>query len=492
MHTLTHKLKELGWRRIAFSLVVLAYLGFLGFINVLMFIPGNWLSAMGHFDFIYTRDTHNLIHEFVFALIVGTAAVGLASQLWKPKENFAGQLIAMIAWGAMIFIAALTNNWVPQPLFLIFGGLTLIATILHPAGLGLFNWIRTAKVNKILLTLVVIAAVPLTVFAFTNINLQSLGEGRNTGFDINHQRPSHGGSNSAENIETVRQQYGGYTVAQAEREGYILDTFCLDAESFGKPAELGAMGYHATNETLLSGPIDALRPQAFMFDAEGRVLGVEYEIMAEMVSEPPQLFGQTFTKLPPHPGVAHEHYALHVWFIDNPSGQFADFNPDVSCPSGSTPSTEITDDYSGMAMNDEMDHDQEHITVGHYRNMAAFSLIVFLVGLLASFRPRGWRLAAWVAGSLPILFGFASVVLPGAESSLGLAWGIVAIVWGLAFIAAAELTNKQIIQEKLHQCPECSLHYEDKEQAGKCEAWCKEHHSCNLEITSHAIENKKL
>src|SRR3989338_2498977 len=194
MHKLTHKLKELGGRRIAFSLVVLAYLGFLGFINVMMLLPGNWMSAMGHFSFINTGDTHNLIHELVFALIVGTAAVGLFSQLWKPKENFAGQLIAMIAWVTMIFTAAITNNWVPQPLFIIFGGLTLIATILHPAGLGLFNWIRIAKVNKILLALVIIAAVPLTVFAFTNINLQTMGEGRNTGFDLNHQRPAmHGG-----------------------------------------------------------------------------------------------------------------------------------------------------------------------------------------------------------------------------------------------------------------------------------------------------------
>lgn len=45
--------------------------------------------------------------------------------------------------------------------------------------------------------------------------------------------------------------------------------------------------------------------------------------------------------------------------------------------------------------------------------------------------------------------------------------------------------------EKSHKCPECGLHYEDKEQAEKCEAWCKGHNSCNLEITSHSNENKK-
>ena len=44
---------------------------------------------------------------------------------------------------------------------------------------------------------------------------------------------------------------------------------------------------------------------------------------------------------------------------------------------------------------------------------------------------------------------------------------------------------------KLYQCPECGFHYVDKEWAEKCEAWCREHKSCNIEITAHAKENKK-
>jgi hypothetical protein len=46
----------------------------------------------------------------------------------------------------------------------------------------------------------------------------------------------------------------------------------------------------------------------------------------------------------------------------------------------------------------------------------------------------------------------------------------------------------KIIQQnerKLHQCEECGFRYEDKEWAEKCEAWCKEHQSCNIEITAH-------
>lgn len=51
--------------------------------------------------------------------------------------------------------------------------------------------------------------------------------------------------------------------------------------------------------------------------------------------------------------------------------------------------------------------------------------------------------------------------------------------------------HNQKVEEKLHTCPECGLHYEDKAQAGKCEQWCKKHHSCNLEIISDAVENKE-
>lgn len=46
--------------------------------------------------------------------------------------------------------------------------------------------------------------------------------------------------------------------------------------------------------------------------------------------------------------------------------------------------------------------------------------------------------------------------------------------------------------QNLYQCKECGLHYKDKETAEKCEAWCKEHKTCNVEITNQAEENKNL
>ena len=39
-----------------------------------------------------------------------------------------------------------------------------------------------------------------------------------------------------------------------------------------------------------------------------------------------------------------------------------------------------------------------------------------------------------------------------------------------------------------YQCEECGFKYEEKEWAEKCEVWCKEHQSCNLEIIEHAAK----
>ncbi|MBI2037888.1 MAG: hypothetical protein HYT15_03080 [Candidatus Magasanikbacteria bacterium] len=43
---------------------------------------------------------------------------------------------------------------------------------------------------------------------------------------------------------------------------------------------------------------------------------------------------------------------------------------------------------------------------------------------------------------------------------------------------------------QLYQCEECGFFYSDRELAEKCQAWCKEHKSCNLDITKFAVVDK--
>lgn len=78
-----------------------------------------------------------------------------------------------------------------------------------------------------------------------------------------------------------------------------------------------------------------------------------------------------------------------------------------------------------------------HRFMGHYAFMAAFSYTVIAVGLLASLRPVGWRLSAWVAGLLPAVLGVTSLLYPDTTSSLDGTWAITAIGWGVAFVLTA-------------------------------------------------------
>lgn len=47
-----------------------------------------------------------------------------------------------------------------------------------------------------------------------------------------------------------------------------------------------------------------------------------------------------------------------------------------------------------------------------------------------------------------------------------------------------EITDKQ---KTLYICEACGFSYKQKKWAVKCQQWCQEHHSCNLEITRHAV-----
>lgn len=89
----------------------------------------------------------------------------------------------------------------------------------------------------------------------------------------------------------------------------------------------------------------------------------------------------------------------------------------------------------------QSDVPDEHFFQGHYGFMAAFAFTVIAVGVLASLRPDGWRLTAWVAGLLPIGLAVISVLYSDAASSLDSGWALAAAAWGVVFIAAAELTK---------------------------------------------------
>lgn len=108
--------------------------------------------------------------------------------------------------------------------------------------------------------------------------------------------------------------------------------------------ELGGMGYHYGNpEYLGNGILDPLMPEVLLYEPQKngrlRLVAVEYIVSfgppeieggEPVQGEQPYLFGQGFDNSP-HVGPFGS-WTLHVWlWRHNPSGMFAEFNPNVNC-----------------------------------------------------------------------------------------------------------------------------------------------------------------
>lgn len=156
-------------------------------------------------------------------------------------------------------------------------------------------------------------------------------------------------------------------VRQALAEGYVRDpaNMCLTSEMMGGRASAGAMGIHYFRPDLLgiSAPpsprvngngthTDFKKPGVLIYEpqADGSLELVAVENLVFRWAwaqaghkEPPSFRGVRYEMMADDPRTkvdeAHmfePHYDLHMWlFRDNPAGEFAPFNPKVSCASAS-------------------------------------------------------------------------------------------------------------------------------------------------------------
>ena len=127
-------------------------------------------------------------------------------------------------------------------------------------------------------------------------------------------------------------------VAEAEKEGYLLQFGCVSGP------DSGAMGLHYVNGSLVNGGvIDATRPQIVIYEPTPsgalKLIGADYLVIAQQWDSdpshhgPPQLMGQLFHyfEAPNRFGLP-AFYTLHVWaWKDNPNGAFVNWHPDVNC-----------------------------------------------------------------------------------------------------------------------------------------------------------------
>jgi hypothetical protein len=122
-------------------------------------------------------------------------------------------------------------------------------------------------------------------------------------------------------------------VAIATKEGYAPIP-CVSG------IEGGAMGIHFVNGDLINDEvIDIARPEAVMYepqpDGSMELIAVEYITPKGPAELGGHLF--SFTNAPNRYGLP-AFYELHVWaWRQNPTGAFADMNPDVSCDAAPMP-----------------------------------------------------------------------------------------------------------------------------------------------------------
>jgi hypothetical protein len=135
------------------------------------------------------------------------------------------------------------------------------------------------------------------------------------------------------------------SVDAAKADGYVASSPCeatpIDPEqtSYG-----GAMGIHYVNPGLMApGPLNPEKPPVLVYapasDGSLQLVAAEYfkpdaDQDTKTDDDRPTLFGRAFDgPMQGHAPGMPIHYDLHVWlWKHNPSGLFAPWNPDVTCP----------------------------------------------------------------------------------------------------------------------------------------------------------------
>lgn len=133
------------------------------------------------------------------------------------------------------------------------------------------------------------------------------------------------GNPLADHVRAANDRFKDVSVAVAEGYGPIP---CASG------VQGGAMGIHYVNGDLLKdGVTDIAKPEAVMYepmpDGSMALVAVEYIAFKGPASLEGQLF--SFNSAPNRYGL-DPFYELHVWaWKPNPTGAFADNNPDVTC-----------------------------------------------------------------------------------------------------------------------------------------------------------------
>ena len=125
----------------------------------------------------------------------------------------------------------------------------------------------------------------------------------------------------------------GYQLGWVNGSGVRIITGCVAHPT------AGAMGYHYFNQELVADlAVDPLRPEVLVYESASdgalELIAVEWVVPGPNtnppgLSEPPSVLGMEMHILVPAVGF----WLKHAWiWKHNPTGMFADWNPEVVCP----------------------------------------------------------------------------------------------------------------------------------------------------------------
>lgn len=131
----------------------------------------------------------------------------------------------------------------------------------------------------------------------------------------------------------------GYELGWVNGSGTEILTHCVSH------ATAWAMGYHYFSAELMADhAVNALEPEALVYapaaDGGLKLVAVEWVVLGPQSNppgpdseQPPSVLGEEMEILVPAPR-GPGFYIAHAWvWAHNPSGMFAHWNPEVSCPS---------------------------------------------------------------------------------------------------------------------------------------------------------------
>ena len=81
----------------------------------------------------------------------------------------------------------------------------------------------------------------------------------------------------------------------------------------------------------------------------------------------------------------------------------------------------------------------------HWPIQAALPIALLLGATLAAGHPRGWRVPTWCVGAATAWLAVVSWFEPDLAGSIGRTWAVVALLWSVCFIVAAQLSRRALV-----------------------------------------------